>query len=58
MSAAAEEPAKNPRGIPTAPFIADVSTFAPTRPEIEPALQKFQEMIAYPPPPHLRNTNI
>lgn len=37
---------KNPRGIPTAPFISDVQLFAPTRDLIPPALQKFAEMIA------------
>ncbi|KAK2743246.1 peptide chain release factor 1 [Myotisia sp. PD_48] len=36
----------NPRGIPAAPFIEDVSDYVSSRAEVEPTLRSFQEMIS------------
>ncbi|KAJ4388097.1 peptide chain release factor 1 [Gnomoniopsis smithogilvyi] len=36
----------NPRGIPFAPFIDKVEDYVTTRAEVEPTMNKFQEMIA------------
>jgi len=41
------EPQTNPRGIPVAPFVDKVEDYVSSRKEVEPALKKFQEMIAY-----------
>lgn len=45
------EAQSNPRGIPVAPFVDDVEKFVDSRADIEPNLKKFQEMIAFVPPP-------
>ncbi|KAJ5891144.1 Prefoldin subunit 3 [Penicillium subrubescens] len=36
----------NPRGIPVAPFIDNVSDYVSSREEVEPTLRSFQEMIS------------
>ncbi|KAJ5888460.1 hypothetical protein N7495_008501 [Penicillium taxi] len=36
----------NPRGIPVAPFIDNVSDYVSSRAEVEPTLRNFQEMIS------------
>ncbi|RHZ74982.1 hypothetical protein CDV55_109212 [Aspergillus turcosus] len=36
----------NPRGIPAAPFIDNVSDYVASRADVEPTLQRFQEMIS------------
>ncbi|CEJ56039.1 Putative Prefoldin subunit 3 [Penicillium brasilianum] len=36
----------NPRGIPVAPFIDNVSDYVSSRDEVEPTLRSFQEMIS------------
>lgn len=36
----------NPRGIPFAPFVDKVEDYVTTRAEVEPTMNKFQEMIA------------
>ncbi|KAJ5551128.1 hypothetical protein N7461_005826 [Penicillium sp. DV-2018c] len=36
----------NPRGIPVAPFIDNVSDYVSSRAEVEPTLRSFQEMIS------------
>ncbi|KAJ5130587.1 uncharacterized protein N7515_006626 [Penicillium bovifimosum] len=36
----------NPRGIPVAPFIDNVSDYVSSRDEVEPTLRNFQEMIS------------
>jgi len=36
----------NPRGIPVAPFIDNVSDYVSSREEVEPTLRNFQEMIS------------
>ncbi|KAK2763706.1 peptide chain release factor 1 [Arachnomyces sp. PD_36] len=36
----------NPRGIPVAPFVDNVSDYVNTRAEVEPTLRSFQEMIS------------
>ncbi|PWY91006.1 molecular chaperone Prefoldin, subunit 3 [Aspergillus heteromorphus CBS 117.55] len=36
----------NPRGIPTAPFVDNVSDYVSTRAEVESTLRSFQEMIS------------
>ncbi|RHZ68300.1 tubulin-binding prefolding complex subunit PAC10 [Aspergillus thermomutatus] len=36
----------NPRGIPVAPFIDNVSDYVASRADVEPTLQRFQEMIS------------
>ncbi|EAW11561.1 tubulin-binding prefolding complex subunit PAC10 [Aspergillus clavatus NRRL 1] len=36
----------NPRGIPAAPFIDNVSDYVSSRADVEPTLQRFQEMIS------------
>jgi prefoldin subunit 5 len=35
----------NPRGIPYAPFVDTISDYVTTRPEVEPTLKSFNEMI-------------
>ncbi|KAB8232853.1 tubulin-binding prefolding complex subunit PAC10 [Aspergillus alliaceus] len=39
-------PETNPRGIPSAPFIDNVSDYVSTRADVEPTLRSFQEMIS------------
>lgn len=36
----------NPRGIPFAPFVDKVEDYVTSRAEVEPTMNKFQEMIA------------
>lgn len=36
----------NPRGIPVAPFIDNVSDYVSSRDDVEPTLRRFQEMIS------------
>ncbi|KAL4952317.1 Prefoldin subunit-domain-containing protein [Aspergillus filifer] len=36
----------NPRGIPVAPFVDNVSDYVTTRADVEPTLRSFQEMIS------------
>lgn len=36
----------NPRGIPHAPFVDNVEDYVTSRAEVEPTMNKFQEMIA------------
>ncbi|WEW60515.1 peptide chain release factor 1 [Emydomyces testavorans] len=36
----------NPRGIPTAPFVDNVTDYVSTRADVEPTLRSFQEMIS------------
>ncbi|EEP81955.1 hypothetical protein UREG_06820 [Uncinocarpus reesii 1704] len=46
-TAAAASPATtNPRGIPTAPFVDNVTDYVSTRADVEPTLRSFQEMIS------------
>ncbi|OJK03212.1 hypothetical protein ASPACDRAFT_50577 [Aspergillus aculeatus ATCC 16872] len=39
-------PPTNPRGIPAAPFIDNVTDYVSSRTEVEPTLRSFQEMIS------------
>ncbi|RAL10335.1 tubulin-binding prefolding complex subunit PAC10 [Aspergillus homomorphus CBS 101889] len=39
-------PPTNPRGIPAAPFIDNVTDYVSSRSEVEPTLRSFQEMIS------------
>ncbi|PYH40547.1 tubulin-binding prefolding complex subunit PAC10 [Aspergillus saccharolyticus JOP 1030-1] len=39
-------PPTNPRGIPAAPFIDNVTDYVSSRAEVEPTLRSFQEMIS------------
>ncbi|KAJ9261826.1 hypothetical protein DTO212C5_8154 [Paecilomyces variotii] len=43
---AAAQPQTNPRGIPVAPFVDNVSDYVSSRADVEPTLRSFQEMIA------------
>lgn len=36
----------NPRGIPVAPFVDNVSDYVASREDVEPTLRRFQEMIS------------
>lgn len=36
----------NPRGIPAAPFVDNVSDYVTTRADVEPTLRSFQEMVS------------
>lgn len=36
----------NPRGIPYAPFVDKVEDYVTSRADVEPTMNKFQEMIA------------
>ena len=38
--------ATNPRGIPVAPFVDNVTDYVSSRAEVEPTLRSFQEMIS------------
>ncbi|KAL2868606.1 tubulin-binding prefolding complex subunit PAC10 [Aspergillus lucknowensis] len=40
------EPTTNPRGIPVAPFVDNVSDYVSSRAEVEQTLRSFQEMIS------------
>lgn len=42
----ADPSSTNPRGIPVAPFVDDVSDYVTTRADVEPTLRSFQEMIS------------
>ncbi|KAL1959817.1 hypothetical protein VTO42DRAFT_962 [Malbranchea cinnamomea] len=41
-----EKTATNPRGIPVAPFVDNVTDYVSSRAEVEPTLRSFQEMIS------------
>lgn len=43
---ASKDAPTNPRGIPYAPFVDKVEDYVTTRAEVEPTMNKFQEMIA------------
>ncbi|KAJ9210936.1 hypothetical protein DTO166G4_7433 [Paecilomyces variotii] len=43
---AAAQAQTNPRGIPVAPFVDNVSDYVSSRADVEPTLRSFQEMIA------------
>lgn len=46
MAATTSEPATNPRGIPTFPFLPAVTDYVKSTAEVEATLQRFQEMIS------------
>ncbi|EER23271.1 peptide chain release factor 1 [Coccidioides posadasii str. Silveira] len=46
LSSSAAGTPTNPRGIPTAPFVDDVTDYVSTRADVEPTLRSFQEMIS------------
>ncbi|KAK5105429.1 hypothetical protein LTS08_001706 [Lithohypha guttulata] len=46
MATKPEEPKSNPRGIPTFPFLPNVTDYVKSQQEVEGTLQRFQEMIS------------